>query len=73
MRVKVSLDFGPQVMEVGTLVYERERYFLSMLLLFFLGDWKFLLTNFFQYAKFLDIRKQEIKLIEKTIQGTLLG
>ena len=32
---------------------------------------KDILTNFSQYAKFLDIRKQEARLIEKTIQGTL--
>ena len=27
MQLKVSLDFGHQVQEVGMLVYERERYF----------------------------------------------
>ena len=27
MQLKVSLDFGQQINEVGTLVYERERYF----------------------------------------------
>ena len=30
------------------------------------------LTNFSKYAKFLDIRKQEVRLVDQTIQKTLL-
>jgi len=36
-----------------------------------IAEVKDILTNFSHYAKLLDIRKQETKLIEKTIQGTL--